>query len=154
MLKVMKPTTPDILTIILWPQRVQCCLLNKNGTTFTLQHAQTYDFKTVITFAQPTLLEDTIRTLLKEQNIPHAFVSLALAPELANEFAVHQHILQCQLLAINTPFHCAGITTHQKAADYAHERGCTLNTQQSTILYDDLMCHMGLYVMAHSPSKG
>ncbi len=108
---------------------------------------------TPITFAQPILIEQTIRSFLNEHKIPHAFVTIALRPDMLHQkddIPAHQ-LLACQLLAINTPFHCAGITTYTLAQQHALSEGAKIPLlQNNAVAYDDLLCSIGCYSMARN----
>lgn len=130
---------------------IQCFWLEELNGNFTVKAYQKQTYPTAVTFAQPTIIEQSIRSFLTEHRIPNAFVTLALTPD-ANDntkpesISAHQ-LLQCQLLAINTPFHCAGITTHELARQYALELGAAVPKGHHAVASQDLLCSIGLYSM-------
>lgn len=134
----------DIVSLIIGTHRIHCVVLKEiNGNHYVIQHQEVIISEN-LTLAQPTALEDAIRSYLLTQKIPNACVALALA---ANSIAPHQ-LLQCQLLAINTPFHCAGITTAELAREYAQVHGAQLPKNSYGIPAEDVLSCIGLYIMA------
>lgn len=137
----------DIVSLIIGRHRVHCVILKEvPHNTYVIQHQEVIISENV-TLAQPTLLENAIRSYLLTQKIPNACVSLAIA---ARSIAPHE-LLQCQLLAINTPFHCAGITTVELARKYALAHNARLPTNNYGIPSEDVLSCIGLYIMARKP---
>lgn len=151
MISPVAPCTNQIVNVILGTQCIQCIWLNFANGTCTIKAYSKAHVPTPITFAQPTLIEQTIRSFLHEHEIPHAFVTLALKPDMLhqrNDIPAHQ-LLACQLLAINTPFHCAGITTYTMAQQHALSACAKIPLlQNNAVAYDDLLCSIGCYSMA------
>jgi hypothetical protein len=138
----------DIVSLIIGTHRIHCVVLKEiNANQYIIQH-QELILSQNLTLAQPTALEQAIRTYLLTQKIPNACVALAIS---AHTIAPHE-LLQCQLLAINTPFHCAGITTVHLAREYAYAHNAQLPKNSYGISADDVLSCIGLYIMARKSS--
>lgn len=147
----MQPCAPCYVSVILGTQGIQCIWLEESKDTFLVKATHKTNFCMPQPFAQPAIIETAIRSFLQQHKIKDAFLSIALQKDITqNEDAITpQQLLQCQLLAINTPFHCAGITTQSLAQTYALEHLSATHSCHA-LASDDLLCSMGLYYMARN----
>ena len=82
----------------------------------------------------------------------HGFINIAIKSTQQDPHKLDPYtILQCQLLAINTPFHLAGVTTYQLAKQSALDFEAHIaDPGKLRVATDDLLCSIGLYLMTRS----
>lgn len=147
------PCSSDIVTVLIGTQGIQCIWLIEHQHGYTIKAYGTQKFQTAGPLTQSKTVEQSIRSFLTTHTLSHAFVALGLSQQYQTDtdtIAPHQ-LLQCQLIAINTPFHCAGISSYTLAKEYALEQKVTSSPATScSIPTDDFLCAVGLYTMVRN----
>ncbi|MGE0009387.1 MAG: hypothetical protein AB7F19_02490 [Candidatus Babeliales bacterium] len=150
---IITPCLDQLVSVILRPHQVDCILLEEvSKNNFTLKYSAGV-YAQGLSLAQPVYIENFIREFLHSRNIPNAFVAIAMLSDTSEQTISSHELLQCQLLAINTPFHCAGITTHARAQEYAHSHHASGENSSRLISNEDFLCSIGLYLMARKPQR-